>query len=58
MKLSSAAAVWDEGSSSKRKKEIARILWKFKRNISFYFDSTILLSVKQIILQKLGVKNS
>lgn len=33
-------------------------LWKFKRNISFYFDSAILLSVKQIIIQKLGVKNT
>jgi hypothetical protein len=38
-----------------KKKE--KFLWKFKRNISFYFDSAILLSVKQIIIQKLGVKN-
>lgn len=31
-----------------------KIVWKFKRNISFCFDSAILLSFKQIIIQTQG----
>lgn len=43
---------WERCEKEKR----GKFLWKFKRNISFCFDSAILLSVKQIIIQKLGVK--
>lgn len=40
-----------EKQQQQRSKEI---VWKFKRNISFCFDSAILLSFKQIIIQTQG----
>ncbi len=36
-------------------KEKLRV-WKFKRNISFWFDIAILLSLKQIIIHRVDEK--
>jgi hypothetical protein len=40
------------GGTAKEGRSGREFLWKFERNISFCFDSAILLSVKQIIIQK------
>ena len=41
-------------AEAKSERERKKIVWKFKRNISFCFDSAILLSFKQIIIQTQG----